>query len=442
MKLHFVKKIILAVVIMFNLAFIKAHSETLEISITEGEVKKTSIAISKFYSTDKAQNTIDIIANINGVITNNLSSSGLFEAIDKDAFIESPEAMKFRPNFNQWKPLDIEVLVTGNVKVVDSKYRIEVNVWDVHREKQMLAKKYLIAFKSWRRLSHLISDDIYTRITGETGYFDSRILFVSEQKTKKRRIKKVAVMDSDGANVKYITSGKYIALTPRFSPDQQHIAYMSYKRGVPSVYLHNIRNGKIKFLGQFKNMTYAPQFSPDGKRLIFSYAENGMSNIWEKDIATGKFQQITNNNHIDTSPSYSPDGKYIVFTSNRGGSAQVHLMDLSTRAVKRLSAGNGSYTTPIVSPRGDLIAFTKQDSGKFYIGVMKIDGTGERLIASSFLDEGPSFSPNGRTIIFFRKDINTGLTKLMAIDITGYNLRQVKTPYGASDPNWSTLNKR
>ena len=217
---------------------------------------------------------------------------------------------------------------------------------------------------------------------------------------------------------------------------------MSYKKGIPAVYLHNIRNGKVKFLGEFKNMTYAPRFSPDGEKLIFSYAISGRSNIWSMDITNSKFKQITNNDHIDTSPAYSPDGENIVFTSNRDGSPQIYIMNLSSGKVKRLTTGDGSYTTPVVSPRGDLIAFTKQSNGKFYIGVMNIDGTGERLISNSFLDEGPSFAPNGRTLIFFRNDIELGKTKLMSIDITGYNLREIKTPHGASDPNWSGLNTR
>jgi len=434
------KKLYLSIITLCSLIFNISHSETLEISITEGEVRKTNIAISEFYSSN--DKTADIIKKINVVMNNNLMSSGLFQTFDKQAFMQKPNEMRFRPKFADWRPLNIEILVTGKVILVDDKFKIEMYVWDIIRQKQILSKRYMISGNSWRRLSHLMSDDIYTRVTGETGYFDSRILFVSEQRKNNHRIKKIAIMDLDGANIKYITNGRYIALTPRFSPDREHIAYMSYKKGIPSIYLHNIRNGQVKFLGKFKNMTYAPRFSPDGKKLIFSYAVSGRSNIWVMNIISGKFTQITNNTYIDTSPAYSPDGKNIVFTSNRNGSPQIYSMELSSGKVKRLTIGDGSYTTPVVSPRGDLIAFTKQSNGKFYIGVMNVDGTGERLISNSFLDEGPSFSPNGRTLIFFRNDIELGKTKLMTIDITGYNLREIKTPYGASDPNWSSLNKR
>ncbi|MGB1360574.1 MAG: Tol-Pal system beta propeller repeat protein TolB [Alphaproteobacteria bacterium] len=435
------KKIFLSLFLLLtsiNISF----AETLEISITEGEVKKTNIAISNFYMEDSSSKEKKMIANINAVITNNLKNSGLFEAIDKNAFMQKPFDMRFRPDFSSWRPINTEILITGKVININNKYKIEMYIWDVTRQKQILAKKYMISYPSWRRLSHLISDDIYTRITGETGYFDSRILFVSESKKDGRRIKRIAIMDQDGANIKYITNGKYIALTPRFSPDKKKIAYMSYKRGVPAVFLHDIKTGKIQFLGKFRNMTYAPNFSPDGSKMIFAYAEKGNSNIWEMNVETGRFRQITKNKHIDTSPAYAPDGESIVFTSDRTGSAQIHTLNLNSGVVKKISPGGGVYTTPVWSPRGDLIAYTKQQQGKFYIGVMNIDGTGERLISNSFLEEGPSFAPNGRSIVFSRNDISSLKTKLMSIDITGYNLREVKTPHGASDPNWSSLNKR
>ena len=436
------KKLYLLIITLCSFTFNISHSEPLEISITEGEVKKTNIAISEFYTPLNNDKTADIIQKINSVMNNDLMSSGLFQIYDKQSFMQKPNEMRFRPKFADWRPLNVEILVTGKVIPIDNKFKIEMYVWDIIRQKQIFSKRYMIVGNAWRRLSHLMSDDIYTRVTGETGYFDSRVLFVSEQKKENRKLKKIAIMDLDGENIKYITDGKYIALTPRFSPDKKHITYMSYKKGIPAVYLHNIRNGKVKFLGEFKNMTYAPRFSPDGEKLIFSYAISGRSNIWSMDITNSKFKQITNNDHIDTSPAYFPDGKNIVFTSNRDGSPQIYIMNLSSSKVKRLTTGDGSYTTPVVSPRGDLIAFTKQSNGKFYIGVMNIDGTGERLISNSFLDEGPSFAPNGRTLIFFRNDIELGKTKLMSIDITGYNLREIKTPHGASDPNWSGLNTR
>jgi TolB protein len=299
---------------------------------------------------------------------------------------------------------------------------------------------------NWRRVAHIIADAIYKRITGEEGYFDSRIVYVAETGPHTMRIKRLAIMDQDGANHKYLTDGSALVLTPRFSPTRQEITYLSYFNDTPRVYLFDINTGRQEMLGAFKGMTFAPRFSPDGNSVIMSYAKDGDSDIWIMDLRTRRARQVTRDPAIDTSPSFSPDGRQITFNSDRGGTQQLYVMDADGRNVRRISFGQGRYATPVWSPRGDLIAFTKFYGGRFFTGVMRPDGTGERLLTESFLDEAPTWSPNGRVLIFFRQTRTTssgggGVTRIYSVDLTGYNLRQVKTPTDASDPAWSPLNR-
>ena len=438
----FLKYLPIAVfMLMFNVSV--SVSAPLEVSITEGQVKPTRIAVSPFFVNEGSITKQGDVNNIQRIISNDLSSSGLFRSIDTEAFTQSPAAMRYRPLFSDWRVIKTEILVVGKItQSTVKKMAIEVSVWDIVAERQILTKKYIVPAKSWRRLSHIIADDVYSRVTGEQPYFDSRILYVAEDKVGSRRRKRLAIMDSDGARVKYITQGKFLVLTPRFSPNGKTLTYLSYRRGVPSVYLHSLRSGKISYLGQFKGMTYAPRFSPDSKKIIFSFAKNGSSSIWEMQLATRKITQLTRGDFIDTSPSYSHDGKFITFTSNRSGRASIYTMTSGGQNIKRISSDFNSYTTPVWSPRGDTIAFTKQAGGKFYIGVMNTDGSGERLLTNSFMDEGPAFSPNGRVIMFFRNDGISNKVQLMSIDITGYNLRKIKTKTSASDPAWSRLNSK
>ena len=443
MSKNFLKYLPIAVfILMFNVSV--SVSAPLEVSITEGQIKSTRIAVSPFLVNDGSITKQSDVNNIQRIINNDLSSSGLFQNIDKDAFSQAPSALRYRPLFSDWRAINTEILVTGKItQSTVKKMTVEFRVWDVVAEKQILTKKYTVPTKSWRRLSHIIADDVYSRVTGEKPYFDSRILYVAEDKVGSKRRKRLAIMDSDGAGVKYITRGKFLALTPRFAPNGKTLTYVSYRRGMPAVYMHNLNSGKVTFIAQFKGMTYAPRFSPDSKKIIFSFAKNGRSSIWEMQLATRKIKQLTRGNFIDTSPSYSHDGKLITFTSNRSGRAHIYTMTSGGKNIKRITTSDSdSYTTPVWSPSGDTIAFTKQSGGEFYIGVMNTDGSGERLLANSFMDEGPTFSPNGRVIMFFRNDEFSNKVWLMSIDIMGHNLRRIKTKTGASDPAWSRLNSK
>ncbi len=381
---------------------------------------------------------------IRGVIAADLERSGLFEVIDPDSYIQEFSSMSQEPEFIDWKAIKAQALVQSEIVEVDATHiKVSFRLWDVFAEEQMEGQSYTTTKDNWRRIAHVIADAIYERLTGEKGYFDTRIVYVSESGPATKRVKRLAIMDQDGENHKFLTNGSAMALTPRFSPNLQKITYMSYAGNTPRVYLLDIESGDQMILGNFPGMTFAPRFSPDSSKVLLSYASRGKTDIYEMDLKTRKSTQLTFGGAIDTSPSYSPDGSQIVFNSDRGGNQQLYVMDADGSNVRRISFGAGRYATPVWSPRGDYIAFTKMANGEFYIGVMYPDGSGERLLASGYLVEGPTWSPNGRVLMYFRQDKGRGRStppvKLYSIDLTGYNERQIITPADGSDPAWSPL---
>ncbi len=424
------------------LAAVPARAE-LRIDITRGKVEPMPIAITQFLGSSDKEG--DVGARVAEVVSRDLQSSGLFRPIDPKAFIQRPEALRVQPRFGDWRQINAQALVSGAaIMQPDGRLRLEFRLWDVFAEQQMLGLAYFTLPDNWRRVAHIISDAIYKRITGEDGYFDTRVVFISETGPQQRRIKRLAIMDQDGHNVRFLTDGSHLVLTPRFSPTAQEITYLSYYQNAPRVYLLNIETGQQEVVGDFPGMTFAPRFSPDGNRIIMSLAQDGNSDIYTMDLRTRRVRRLTNHPAIDTAPSYSPDGSQIAFESDRGGSQQIYVMNADGSNVRRISFGKGRYGTPVWSPRGDLIAFTKLRQGRFFIGVMRTDGTGERLLTESYLVEGPTWAPNGRVLMFFRQtpadDQGRGSSsKLYSIDITGYNEREVVTPTDASDPAWSPL---
>ncbi len=428
---------------MFIASIHMAFSAELRIDITQGTVKPLPVAVTDFIG-DKAVEQ-EYGRNITRVISNDLERSGLFKPLDKRAFIQSKHTTDTLPRFGDWRIISAQALVQGRVMLVaDGRLRVEFRLWDVFAEQQMQGLAYFTAPDNWRRVAHIVSDAIYKRITGESGYFDTRIVYVSETGQQTQRTKRLAIMDQDGANHQFLTDGSTLVLTPRFSPTSQDITYLSYFGDKPRVYIFNIETGHQEILGDFPGMTFAPRFSADGKKVIFSMAKDGNSEIFTMDIKTRATERLTHHSSIDTSPSFSPDGKFITFNSDRGGSQQIYVMMANGSNVKRISYGKGRYATPVWSPRGDLIAFTKFTGGRFYIGVMRPDGKGERLLAEDFLVEAPTWAPNGRVLMFFRQgrsnvDGSGGKSKLYSIDLTGHNERQVITPLDGSDPAWSPL---
>ena len=413
----------------------------LRIDITRGNVEPMPVAITRFVGADTE---FRLGEDIGQVISADLDRSGLFRPIDPRAFIQKPEAMKVRPRFGDWRQINAQALVNGTVeREIDGRIKVTFRLWDVFAEQQMTGFIFRAAHAKWRRIAHKISDEIYRRMTGEDGYFDSRIVYIAESGPPNRRKKRLAIMDQDGANHRFLTDGRDLVLTPRFSPTAQEITYLSYFHDQPRVYILDIDTGQQEVVGDFPNMTFAPRFSVDGNKIIMSLATNGNSDIYTMDLRTREVVRLTRHPAIDTSPSYSPDGQLITFNSDRGGSQQIYVMDANGSNVKRISFGRGRYATPVWSPRGDLIAFTKILSGQFFIGVMRPDGGGERLLSEGFLVEGPTWAPNGRVMMFFRETRgvgnDSGSIKLYSIDLTGYNERQMVTPIDASDPAWSPL---
>ena len=383
--------------------------------------------------------------DISGVITNNLARSGLFRAIDSAAFING--APSDVPNFANWKGIGAQALVTGRVESQGGdKVRVEFRLWDVLPGQQIQGTAYSTTLSNWRRIAHIISDVIYERLLGEKGYFDTRIVYIAGTGPRDRRIKRLAVMDQDGENNRFLTDGSWIAKSPRFHPTRDQIAFMSYANNRPRIYLFDLGSGRQQPLGDFAGLTLSPRFAPDGNSVVLSQTtQNGNSDIYTVDLGSRAARRLTDSGSIDVSPCYSPDGTQIVFNSDRGGDQQLYVMGAGGGGAKRISFGNGRYATPVWSPRGDLIAFTRINGGTFSIGVMRPDGSGERILSESFYVEGPTFAPNGRVIMFWREtpardNRGSGFSaRLVSIDITGFNERQIATPTDGSEPAWGPL---
>ncbi|MDP6951476.1 MAG: Tol-Pal system beta propeller repeat protein TolB [Alphaproteobacteria bacterium] len=415
----------------------------IEIDITRGQVEPVPIAVTGLAGESGPERQLG--ADIAAVVSGDLDSSGLFRPLDPRSFLQKPDQIGVVPRFGDWRQINAQALVTGKLSIggdgfVDAEFRL----WDVFSEQYMTGFRLRAPRDKWRRVAHLVADAVYQRITGEDGYFDTRIVYVAETGPAESRIKRLAIMDQDGANHRFLTDGRHLVLTPRFSPTLQEITYLSYLDGQPRVYIRNIDTGQQEILGKFRgNMTIAPRFSPDGNKVVMSVTLDGNTEIHELDLRTGVQLQLTRHPAIDTAPSYSPDGQRVAFESDRSGTQQIYVMNADGSGVERISFGQGRYATPVWSPRGDWIAFTKSRGSTFYIGVMRPDGNDERLLSTGFLVEGPTWAPNGRVLMFFRDQPGGGgreeRVRLISIDITGRNEREIVTPTDASDPAWSPL---
>lgn len=413
----------------------------LVIDITQGTVKPMPIAIPEVFGNDprEAQMGRDIAS----VVSADLERSGLFAPIDPHAYIQTSSSMQAAIRYPDWKQINAQALVGGKVELQpDGSVRVECRLFDVYAEQQMAGEAFKAAASGWRRIAHKISDMIYKRMTGEDGYFDTQIVYVAETGPQNKRVKRLAVMDQDGENHRYLTAGADLVLTPRFSPTARELTYMSYFHNTPRVYIYQMDTNRRELLGEFPGMTFAPRFSPDGTKVAVSLAVNGVTNIYEINLLTRAKLRLTDSAFIDTSPSYSPDGAKITFNSDRGGTQQLYVMNSDGSGVSRISFGDGRYATPVWSPRGDLIAFTKMKGGEFFIGVMHPDGSGERLLAKGWLVEGPTWAPNGRVLAFWRETPADARGRgqsshIYTVDLTGNNERELITPIDGSDPAWS-----
>jgi TolB protein len=382
------------------------------------------------------------------VITNDLAGSGLFRTVAPAGFIQSGPSEGGTPNFQNWRPTGAQALVTGRVEAQGGgSVRVEFRLWDILPQTQIQGTAYTTTQSNWRRIAHIIADVIYERLLGEKGYFDTRIVYIAATGPRDRRTKRLAIMDQDSENNRFLTDGTWLTLTPRFHPTRDEIAFMSYANNRPRVYLFNLTSGRQSVLGDFQGMTFAPRFAPDGNSVIMAVTTGSGSDIISVDLGSRATRRLTDSGSIDVSPCYSPDGTQIAFASDRGGDQQIYIMGAGGGGARRISFGNGRYATPVWSPRGDLIAFTRYagENGDFAIGVMHPDGSGERVLSESWAVEGPTFAPNGRVLMFWRETRardarGTGFSsRLVSIDITGFNERVATTPTDASDPAWSPL---
>ncbi len=424
----------------------------LQVRVDEANWKPTPLAIPDFQLKGA---DAELAKQIADVVRADLESTGLFEMQNPASFIQKDLSIDVQPRFADWKIIKSDGLVVGAYEELpDGKIAVSFRLWDVYAGEVMRingqpGRRLTTTPDNWRRIAHKIADSIYTRLTGEDPYFDTRMVYIAETGPKTERVKRLAIMDSDGANQQYLTPGRNTVLTPRFSPSAQEITYMSFEGGKPRVYLFNIETGRQELLGNFPGMTFAPRFSRDGQSVLLTQAERGNSDIYIMNLQTRQSRRLTDHPAIDTSPSMSPNGDAIVFTSDRGGSPQLYVMnaDGSPRECPsggrdvacRITFNKGQYSTPVWSPRGDLVAFTKQLGGKFYIGVIGTDGQGERLLTEAYLDEGPDWSPNGRVIVYFRESRPGAGPQLWSVDLSGRNERRLVTQTDASDPAWSPL---
>ena len=408
----------------------------LRVDITRGKVEPVPIAVSRFAGSAPGRD--DLGSAIAEVITADLQGSGLFRVIDRAAYIQSPDELRDVPRFADWRQINAQALVTGVVAPGPQGVAVEFRLWDVFAGAQLRGLRFDSSNDQWRRIAHKIADVVYERMTGERGYFDSRIVYISETGPMTRRVKRVAIMDQDGANHRFLTDGSNLVLTPQISPDGRRIAFIEYRGTLPRVYLGELSGGPTRPLLDLDALTFSPRFSPDGSTILVTAASRGNSDILAVPAGGGPARRLTDSPAIDTSPTFSPDGAQICFNSDRGGTPQLYVMGRNGGAARRISYGEGRYGSPAWSPRGDYIAFTNIKRGNFHIGVMRPDGSDERLITRSPLDQSPCWAPNGRSILFAR-EAPGGSSQLLVIDLTGYHERVVPTPLDASDPDWSRL---
>jgi TolB protein len=432
---------LLALTLMCGGAF--AQNGPLRIEITEGVIEPIPFAVPNFVPQNGASG--ELAGSLARVIATDLVRTGLFREIPASAHIGQVTSFDSTVRYADWKAINAQALITGSVTVeAGGRLTVQFRLFDVFSDAPLGdGLQFVGTTDAWRRMGHKVADAVYARITGESGYFDSRVVFVSETGPKDARLKRLAVMDQDGANVQYLTGSDTIVLAPRFSPDGSRILYTSYESGFPRVYVMDLATLNRQVIGeQTGQMSFAPRFAPDGQTVVYSQAAGGNSDIYTLNLATGASQRLTSGPAIETAPSFSPDGRQIVFESDRSGGPQIYVMPATGGEPRRISSGPGRYGTPVWSPRGDLVAFTKQNAGRFHIGVMRLDGSEERLLTGAFLDEGPTWAPNGRVVMFTRESPGAaGAPALYSVDISGRNLQRIDTPGSASDPAWGPLLK-
>ena len=417
-----------------------AQSGPLRLTITDGVIEPLPFAVPTFQA--ETAGAEQLANDISRLVVQDLANTGLFREIPSSAFISTPATFGAPLAYADWRAINAQAVIGGAVAVNGDQLSVKFRLYDVFSGEELGGGlQFAGTVQGWRRMAHKVADAAYSRITGEGGYFDSRVVYVAESGPKDNRQKRLAIMDYDGANTQFLTDSAAIVLAPRFSPNGDRVLYTSYESGFPRINVVDVASvGRRQLATAEGEMSFSPRFSRDGQRVIYSLTNGSNTDLYITDLNSGAHQRLTSQPSIETAPSFSPDGTQIVFESDRSGSQQLYIMSASGGEARRISFGDGRYGTPVWSPRGDLVAFTKQNAGRFHIGVMRTDGSEERLLTASPLDEGPSWSPNGRVLMFMRETLGaTGTSALWSVDIAGRNLRPVPVNGGASDPTWGPL---
>ena len=409
-----------------------ASGQTQDVVVDQGVLRPLQIAVVPFAGTHGS--------DISSVVSANLRRSGFFEPLNPSSFIETGLTLANAPNFPQWTQIGAQAVLYGGVTTRgDGRLDVGFRLYDPYRQCQLVSYQFTATQEQWRRIAHKISDVIYQRMTGEAGFFDSRVIFVSEEGTQLNRINRLTIADQDGFNPTYLTQGDEVIMSPRFSLSQpDEITYVALGKDYSRIYLYNLTTGRRESLGEFDGQVLAPRFSNDGNKIAFSIIRGGNTDVYVMDLRSRQITRLTSDPGIDTSPSFSPDGSQIVFTSDRSGSARLYVMRADGSGQRPISRGGGLYTAPSWSPTGNLIAFTKQGGGRFSTGVMNADGSGERILSSSYFEEGPNWAPNGRYVMFARQTPG-GDTRLWTVDLSGRVVSQAGYNGRGTDPAWSPL---
>lgn len=437
-----IKWVLSAVLVCMMAGSASAQTGPLRLTITDGVIEPLPFAIPTFQAENAGAETV--AADISRLVAQDLTGTGLFREIPAAAFISQPASFGAAVQFADWRAINAQALIGGAVTTNGDQLIVKFRLYDVFSGAELgEGLQFAGTVQGWRRMAHKVADAAYSRITGESGYFDSRVVFVSESGPKDNRQKRLAIMDYDAANLQFLTGSSAIVLAPRFSPTGDRVLYTSYESGFPRINVLNVGNVQAQQLPTAQGeMAFSPRFSRDGQQVIYSLANGGNTDLYVTDLGTGQHSRLTSAPSIETAPSFSPDGSQIVFESDRSGTQQLYIMSASGGEPRRISFGEGRYGSPVWSPRGDLVAFTKQNAGRFHIGVMRTDGSEERLLTASRLDEGPTWSPNGRVLMFMRETQGaTGTSSLYSVDISGRNLQAVPVQGGASDPSWGPLQR-
>jgi TolB protein len=424
-------------------AAVAQDAPPLEVDVVGGIDAPMAIAVPAMPTPSPAQtaagNTASLGMQVAGVVASDLRSSGLFTPLGPDGVNSYPYVEATAPAFPRWRGSGAQALVSGFVEArPDGRLTVGCYLFDVTSGRELARQGYVVGATDWRRAAHKCADTVYARLSGEGPFFDSRVVYVAETGPKNARVKRIAIMDADGSNHRYLTEGRSTALTPRFSPDGRQRVYMSYLGRMPRVFVIDIATGNERLLVPGRIMTFAPRFSPDGRNIVFSMAQNGNTDLYVVNAYGGPPRRLTATPGADTSPSYSPDGSRIVFESDRSGTQQLYMMNADGSGQRRISFGGGRYASPVWSPRGNLIAFTRI-AGSFNIGVMDTSGGNVKILTDGWQDEGPSWAPNGQFVMFHRTTQGSGQSVLYAVSVNGGRARRLLTPQDGSDPSWSPL---